>query len=209
MLMYFLPCHSCAAFRLGSLGKQGWFKFSGQVLDHFNSVILTRVFTGLTDVPPRWLKPARKQQDASELKRRCTITWNVPEADLHELLSAESSLQLTSSTVYIAGTGVHLMVQSEKVEGKASYGVYLRLAGYVQHGFTLCSARLGLSCHFTISRQVPGQEQMSVVLLTTATVTSRGWGTASFITASTPADLEPHLVDGHLKLKATVSMIPG
>jgi hypothetical protein len=109
----------------------------------------------------------------------------------------------------MAGTGVQLLLQSEKEEGgKMSCGVYLQLADYAQHGFTLCSA--GLSCSFTTSRKVPGQEQMSVVLSESATLASRyGWGLRNVITASTPADLEPYLVDGYLRLKATIRLIPG
>jgi hypothetical protein len=34
-----------------------------------------------------------------------------------------------------------------------------------------------------------------------------GWGIRRVCTAATPADLEPYLVDGCLKLRATVSLI--
>jgi hypothetical protein len=40
-----------------------------------------------------------------------------------------------------------------------------------------------------------------------AIATADGWGKAGFITAPTPADLEPHLVDGHLKLKASIHLL--
>jgi hypothetical protein len=204
-----LPSGCCAAFRLWSLGKQRWFKFNGTVLDHFNAAILTGVFRGIPGTPPAWLKPARKQLPLTELERRCTITWNVPRAELQQLLAAGSLERRASDKVYMAGTGVQLLLRSKKVEGKTSYGVFLTVVDYAQDGFTLCSARLGMSCHVTIWRHVPGQELLSVVLLDTATLTSRGWGKTSYITASTPADLEPYLADGHLKLEATIRLIPG
>jgi hypothetical protein len=178
-----------------------------------NAAIPTGVLKGCSGIPPGWLKPPRKQLPLTELERRCTITWNVPRADLQQLftITAGQIQQQTSDKVYMAGTGVQLLLQSEKeAGGKTSYGIYLTVADYAQHGFTLCSARLGLSCNFTISRQVPGQQQMSVVLQDKATVSnSGGWGQPGLITASTPADLEPHLVDGQLKLKATIRPIPG
>jgi hypothetical protein len=198
----------CAAFRLGSLGKLAWFKFNGTaVLDFVNAAIPTGLFSGYQGIPPGWLKPARKQLPLPELEQRCTITWDVPRADLQSLLQAESYSRKTSHVLYVAGTGVRLSLSASA--GKKPFGVFLRLADFIQHGFTLCSARLGLSCQFTISRQVPGQEEPSVISHGDATVTADGWGIPSLITASTPADLEPHLVDGQLKLKAIVSMIPG
>jgi hypothetical protein len=57
-----------------------------------------------------------------------------------------------------------------------------------------------------IHRQVPGQEQLRQISKGEATLTTKGWGSREAITATTPADLEPYLVDGHLKLKATISL---
>jgi hypothetical protein len=213
-----MPCDCCAAFRYGSLAKYSWFKFKGTlVLDHINAAIATGLLKGLSDTPPGWLKPARKQLPLTELERRCTTTWNVPAADLQKLLAPLPILVLQgewcssmSDTVYMAGTGVRILPQpAQVVGGKTSYGVYLQLADHVQHGFTLCSAKLGMSCHFAISRQVPGQVQMSEIVQDKVAVTRRGWGKSGLIKASTPADLEPYLVDGQLKLKATIRLIPG
>jgi hypothetical protein len=204
----------CAAFRLGSLGKQGWFKFKGTaVLDYINAAIPLEMFQGLTGIPPGWLKPARKQLPLTELERQCTINWSVPRADLQQLLTitAGQIQEQTSDKVYMAGTGVHLLLQSKREEegGKTSLGVYLQLTDYAHPDGTVCSARSALGCHYVTSRQIPGQEQMSVIDQYTAALTSRGWGIPGVITASTPAELEPHLVDGHLKLKATIRLIPG
>jgi hypothetical protein len=112
--------------------------------------------------------------------------------------------------VYVSGTGVELLMQAHPMEGgKTGLGVYIRLASYGQHGIALCPARSGMSCHFTIQRQVPGQGQTLLLSQADATLTALGLGTPDIITSTTPADLEPDLVDGCLKLKATIRLIPG
>jgi hypothetical protein len=158
-----LPSGCCTAFRLWALGKQRWFKFNGKLLDHFNTAILIGVFRGLTDTPPGWLKPPRKQLSLTELERRCTITWDVPEAALQQLLPAGC-------------TDDSLQASVDKEGGQTSFNVHLDLEDYVHHGSIVCPARRGMGCRFAISRQVPGQVQMSEVTQVKAAVTYGGWG---------------------------------
>jgi hypothetical protein len=101
-----------------------WFKVNGtDDLDYMNVAIPAGVFRGLENIPPGWLKPARKQLPADELDERFVITWDVPAADLQSLFRATRVGQQTSSTLYMAGTGVHLQLQTEKEEGDQIYTV--------------------------------------------------------------------------------------
>jgi hypothetical protein len=160
------------------------------------------------DFPAAWLGPPRKQLDASELKQRCTISWDVPKAALEASLNGGPLQNVSSQTIYMAGTGVELYLSpTRRQDGAVEYGLFLRTTSYIQHGTTLCQASSALSCQYEIQRQAPGMAQMCRVLNSQATLRTCGWGRPAVIVASSPAELEPYLVDGHLRLKATVSMI--
>jgi hypothetical protein len=200
-----------AGFRLVMLRKLTWFKFCESHLDWLNIAVSNDVVRGpaASDLPAAWVSPPRKQLDASELQQRCTFTLVVPKAMLEATLNGGALQAVSSQTIYMAGTGVELyLTPSMREDGVISYGLYLRTSSYTQHGTTVCRAGTALSCEFELLRQVPGEPQMRRVIRTEATLATCGWGTASAITASTPAELEPHLVDGHLRLKAKISMIP-
>jgi hypothetical protein len=98
------------------------------------------------------------------------------------------------------------MNTKRKEDGATAFGLYLGTASYRRHGTTLCLPSCGFSCQYLTQRQVNGQAQPRNISSGEATLTTQGWG-ADFITVSTPSDLEPYLVDGCLKLKATVTLI--
>jgi hypothetical protein len=161
----------------------------------------------LNGFPAAWLSRPRKQLDAFELKQRCTITWNVPAAALQAALNGGPLQEVLSPSICTAGTGFRLFVQpTRRQDGAVEYGVYVRTSSYTQHGATLCEPDTAFSCQFEVQRQAPGGGKLGL-LNTRATVTALGLGRPAAIVASSPADLDPYLVDGHLKLKATVSMI--
>jgi hypothetical protein len=193
------------------LRKLSWFKFCESHLDWLNVALSTGVLAGLSfSIPAAWRSPPRNQLDASELKKRCTIIWNVPKALLEAALNVRPLHGMTSPAIYMAGTGVQLELTPRKQEGgSAAFGVFLKSTSYTQHGSTLCEPGSVLSCQYKFQRQVPlaGGAQMCEVSKGQATLNPIGWGKPAVIKASTPADLEPYLVDGHLKLQATVSMI--
>jgi hypothetical protein len=85
--------------------------------------------------------------------------------------------------------------------------VYLHTSSYTQHATTLCQASDALGCQYEVQRLVPGAAQLCLVSKGQSTMTPHGWGKPAAIVASSPADLEPFLVDGHLKLKAVIRMV--
>jgi hypothetical protein len=113
-----------------------------------------------------------------------------------------------SPAVYSAGAAWQLQVQVHKAEGgKRDVGAFLRPFSY-SHGATLIAPlRFPVACSFTISRAVPGQAQLKRVAGCDAATLVKGWGKRSVFTAATPSDLEPHLVDGCLRLQANVKAL--
>jgi hypothetical protein len=210
-----LPCaNPCAmmlaGFRLVTLRKLPWFKFWKDELDLLNVVLSTGVLDGVKhDFPDAWLSPPRKQLDASDLKQRCTISWDVPKAALEAALSNESPEESMSPSIYMAGTGVQLTVYpTRRKDDATAFGVFLQTTSYSHHDTIICEPGAALSCECEILRQALGEAQMRRVYKFQMTTTPVGVGKHAFIVASSPADLEPYLVDGHLKLKATISLVP-
>jgi hypothetical protein len=200
-----------SGFRLLTLPKLPWFKFLQRHLDWLNVSLSNGVLRGpgASDLPAAWLGPARKQLDSSELKRGCAITWDVPKAVLEAAMNGGPHEEVLSPSIYVSGTGLRLMLKPKAKEGDAvAYGVYMRTSSYTQHGTILTEGADAFSCQYEVQRQEPGQVQLCRVTKGQATFIKCGWGVRGAIVASSPADLEPHLVDGHLKLKATISMIP-
>jgi hypothetical protein len=197
-------------FRLVALRKLPWFKFNEGHLDWLNIALSNGVLSGVpVKFPDAWVGHPRRQLDASELKRRCTITMDVPKAALQASLSGGPLQHVSSPSIYVAGTGLQLTLKPKaREDGAVTYGVFLRTSNYSQHGTTLCTSANAFSCNYETLRLDPSKARMRRVCGGTLTLDSFNWGRPAVIVASSPADLEPYLVDGHLKLKATVSMIP-
>jgi hypothetical protein len=110
---------------------------------------------------------------------------------------------LNSPIMYVAGTGVRLSLSHEQ-DIPPQLGVFVQLQRYELQGRQLTSLPSFLSCTYATSRMAPGQAEPVHMLGATETLTSyRGWGNPEAIPASA-SDLEPYLVDGHLKLRLVI-----
>jgi hypothetical protein len=144
------------------------------------------------------------------LEQRCIIQWGIPRAELEIMLASSAAGQdskCSSSAIYLAGTGIELLCESSRNGDATNFGLFVGPTSYTQHGTVLCKASLGFPCSYSIDRQKPGQAEWVNVWNAEATLPQTGWGIAQALTATTPADLEPYLVDGCLKVKATISLI--
>jgi hypothetical protein len=164
------------------------------------------VFKGDSGIPSAWLGPARNQLQPEELQKRTTINWNVPKVSLERLLS-DFAVECRSPPKYVKGTGIQLWLSkgARQQAGPVGIGVYLTTCHYTQHGVVLAPPRQALTCHMEIRRWVPSKDEAELVTSDTATISSKGWGRPDIISANTPADLEPYLVDGCLRLSASVT----
>jgi hypothetical protein len=145
------------------------------------------------------------------LAQRTSISWNIPRAELAALLEKRSfPAALHSAPVYLAGTGVQLCAQLECENGDAPYqlGVYTTTCSFqVAHTTTVPSAGL-LSCTIHTQRVSTGHTQPLNVYRAAGTLgSSHGWGLQKVYEISTPSDLEPHLVDGCLKLRLKIEPV--
>jgi hypothetical protein len=198
-----------AAFQFCALPKLGWFKCDENGLQWLavaGSNDTTETMCGPTSIPPTWLGPARKQLASATLAQRTALQWAVPRAELEAALSREAKTIMYSPPVYSAGAAWYLIVEVQKAKGgKHELCVYLQPCRY-SHGATPVAPHVSpLACSFTISRAVPGQAQPKPVCETAAVTLFNGWGMRCVFTLASPSDLEPHLVDGCLKLTATLN----
>jgi hypothetical protein len=132
----------------------------------------------------------------------------VPRAELEAALAKEEVTELVSLPAFCSGAAWRLQVQVQKaVAGKRGVGVLVRPCSY-SHGATLVAPlRFPMTCSYAISRAVPGQAQLKPVCACDAATLVTGGGSLSAFTAASPLDLEQHLVDGCLRLQATVKAL--
>jgi hypothetical protein len=174
-------------------------------LTWFNVAISSYMVHGAHAIPEAWTAWHRRQ-----LKDQVIISWNIPMAELGRALQ-QDSFYLGSSPAYVCGTGVQLTLQSWKDEttGATEFGIFTGLCSYSPPGFDedLCDAAPGLALHTSMTRDVAGHSSPQQIAMFNKTFNKMGFGSHVF-TASTPTDLEPHLVDRCLKLKATITLHP-
>jgi hypothetical protein len=170
-------------------------------------------YEGETSVPYEW-KPwrARKQLPAEELQRRGLITWDVPRSDLEALLGDDKKCdKYCSPPQYLGGTAFQLVLACRATgqpDGSSEVGVSLVTCEYEQHGVLLAPGDKAMACRFEIKRLLPGLESVTVVG-GKAWFPLPGSGSAQLFSVATATDFEPHLVDGCLKLSASVEvMVP-
>jgi hypothetical protein len=159
------------------------------------------VWANITPYPPGWLEAPRKQLSPGVLHQRIAIKWDVPKAELQALLEGRASI-CCSPAVYAAGSGHQLnMSVSKKEGGRTHLCAYLRTCDYKQHETTLCTAAMAVSClcAFEVGHDPRYQAKLVSKPYTMAGI-GCGWG--SVVAAATQTDLEPHLVDGCLRLEA-------
>jgi hypothetical protein len=201
---------SHAAYRFYALPKLGWFKCNEGQLQW---VTLASMHSGAVEVnnssiPAAWLGPARKQLASAQ---RTALEWAVPHAELVAALGKKEPTSLYSQPVYSAGAAwkLDLRLSEAAPGGKRDVGVFLHPSSY-SHGATLVAPlHCAMTCGFTISRALPGQSQPKIIygVDVVTVLLHRGWGRTSVFTVASPSDLEPHLVDGCLRLQATVKAL--
>jgi hypothetical protein len=174
-------------------------------LTWFNVALASNTLHDDHGIPKAWAAASRRQ-----LLKPIAITWEIPKAELGKGLEKDS-FKLGSSPVYVCGTGVHLTLEAsrDRATGVVNFGVYTGLCSYSPPGFDedLCDAASGLALHCNITRDVAGHSSPQRVTTPIKTFTKDGWGKSNAFTATTPADLEPYLVDGCLKLRATIKVL--
>jgi hypothetical protein len=190
-----------------TLPKLEWFQHDCQPFEAVSMACLADITAAFVNVPAAWLGPPRKQLSAEQVEDRTAIIWNIPSSELETLLSKGRG-SLWSPVSYLAGTGLKLHAQlSRKGDtGPYSLGVYVHLADITLPGQTLVSGRTTFSCTYDVQRIIPG-EGPHTITGGTAALGGAGWANPSVLTASSPSDLEPHLVDGCLKLRFYVQKI--
>jgi hypothetical protein len=159
--------------------------------------------------PSYWLLAPRQpaQQDT-------IISWDVPRVRLVAALSlAADGIAEESPTIYLSATGVQLALHVRKDTAEPSrtnFAVLIRTCNYAPQGMNqpLCTAANGLTVRCTITQQLSGGRQPAVIMSTLATLHENGWGKNRVCSAVMPLDLEPFLVDGCLKLQATLTLPP-
>jgi hypothetical protein len=197
-----------AGFMIYTLPQLDWLRHNCS----FEAVVtacLTSVHPTGGKTPEAWLGPPRKQLPAQEVRRRSAIVWDVPLAELEELFADEDGY-LVSPRSYLAGTGLTLCIYLDRVDvnDPFSLGLYLDLTDYTVQGRKLASVPTVLSCECTMQRLVPGTpEPVEFSRFSVALKTDVGCGVTSVLTAFSVSDLEPHLVDGCLKLRAYIDKI--
>jgi hypothetical protein len=203
----------CAAYLLYALPKLGWLKCNKTKLQWVTLGLMTDTLrteeqsSPASHIPPAWLGPARKQLPSDTLARRTALEWVVPRAKLVTALGKEKVAELYSPPVYNSGSALQLYIQVSEAQegGHRDMGVHILPCDY-KHGFMLVApVHCPLICSCSISHCAPGHE-MAEIANDTVTLPAVGWGDSSAFTVASPSDLEPHLVNGCLKLQATVSV---
>jgi hypothetical protein len=192
-----------------TLPKLDWFQHDSQPFEVVSMACLAGINAVFDKVPKAWLGPPRKQLSAEELTKRTAIVWDIPEEELEALFSEEGA-SLWSDVSYLAGTGLQLsaVLYREDDAGPYSLGVYVHLDDHDLQGQKVASAPITFSCTYDVQRLVPGESQPHKILEESEALDgTNGWGITSVLTASSLADLEPHLVDGCLKLRLYVHKI--
>jgi hypothetical protein len=124
---------------------------------------------------------------------------------------ASNSDTFYSSSIYVAGAGVQLGLSFNKADNsnECKMGVYVHLGTHHVGDIKLVELPCVLSLHYITARLVPSSEEPQEIRRASDTLTSKhGWGHPSVLTLSSPSDLDPHLVDGCLKLRLTIEGIP-
>jgi hypothetical protein len=208
------PFPLSAEFRLYKLPNMGWFKHSEGHLALINVAASTGVFNGTGAVPQGWLMARRKKLERSTLELRTAINWALREAELQALLQKEEGGTLRSPARYLAGTGFQLVLQNSKQEaGPSRLGIYIVPCAYEPLGREVwsgqvCSAAVAASWNYSIQRLTGATNEPEQVAAGPYTATPEsGFGRLDFITATTPDDLLPYLVNGQLKLRATIQPV--
>jgi hypothetical protein len=152
--------------------------------------------------PASWSSPPRKQLPPSVLQQRASIVWDIPKQDVLAMLGPRDISISSPATVYVSGTGVQLSLQY--FAASSSLGLFTRLVSYPMYGEVRTLSPSMLSCKYTITRLVANKPQPLVLHQATGTLHSCSeWGISKMLAITSASDLEPHLVDGCLKLRLT------
>jgi hypothetical protein len=194
-----------AGFLLYQLPRFPWFADTKGNLASFSVATLTGT-DPFVDELYSWSSPPCKQLPRAVLRQRACIAWDVPKADLQKQIGQKEEL-LYSPTIYFAGTGVQLFLSHDE-DDSDQLGLFVQLQRYELQGRQLTSLPSFLSCTYATSRMAPGQAEPVPMFSGTETLTSyQGWGERKNIPASSPSDLEPYLVEGHLKLRLVIEEV--
>jgi hypothetical protein len=174
-----------------------------------HAAVRYKAFEAPADIPLAWVGAARKQLSAAALRQRGTINWDVPRAELNDIMRSYCT-SLRSPPLYLAGSALQLLLQgTTQTNGSCKFGAFMVPCDYKQHGVLLARSPAP-GCDFEIRRQKLGPNKAlasdEYVVSASATLSMSGWGTREAFSVTTPADLEPHLVDGYLKLTASITI---
>ncbi len=164
----------------------------------------------LSDLPPAWIGPARPQLDSEELARRTKLTFSLPRAELEAAMQKEKSVMLNSpQSQYSSGAEFRLAVTVAEVGvgklRKVAATVLLerelfQLPSYSQ---VACSVAVYQLRSESSIRRVP----LGTLGTGKEVLFSDSSSVYPMFSASSPSDLEPHLVDGCLRLEASVAVL--
>jgi hypothetical protein len=197
-----------SGFMMCTLPKLDWFLHDCHPFEAISMACLAGITATFANVPEAWLGPPRKQLSAEELAQKTAIVWDIPMAELEALLSKGYG-DLWSPTSYLAGAGLQLGVKLSREDstGPYSLGVHVCLTDHTMHYQKLVAMPSTFSCTYVMERLVPGEAAPCKVSGGSEALKYNGQGNDSVLTASCVSDLEPHLVDGCLKLRLYVHKI--
>ncbi len=187
------------------------FKASKEQLQLVLHSMLSGVSRGslLSDLPPAWIGPARPQLDSEELARRTKLTLSVPRAELEAALLKVEGVTFGSSTHekvrYSSGSLIRLVVAVSQAEAGRPREVMASLQTRRFQGLPVYSQ---VACNVAIYQLRSDSNNPRVPIMDGVRLLSpeAEWCGPIF-TASSPSDLEPHLVDGCLRLEASVKVL--
>jgi hypothetical protein len=140
--------------------------------------------------------------------QRYTITWDVPQSELEEALNTQGTTHLYSTAVYAAGCVWRLQLIVKEAQGSQprDIGVFFSPSSYKCQGQEVVPENEVTQVKYTLTHQPPGGARHSTLAEYSLTLQC-ALGLAQAFKASSMADLQPHLCDGCLKLRATFQVI--
>jgi hypothetical protein len=132
-------------FLLYRLSTLPWFTHTCKDLTAFAVACIT-ASNPCDDTPDAWSAPPRKQLPATVLHKRANLQWDIPRADVKKLFPEGGGL--TSTPIYVAGTGVRLNLQINKQADAYELWLGSQLTTYMCDSLTLTSGPSLLSCKY-------------------------------------------------------------
>jgi hypothetical protein len=158
--------------------------------------------------PSGWIKPARRNNFDIRTARHHIINWDVPRAVLEDSLSVCSPRSIHSPSVYAYGTGFQITIRIGMAHGDKprDIGIYFSNCSYMCRGVKVAPTQNVVPIEFSLRHHPPGTSHPCIILDARVMMDS-DWGRARVFNAVSISDVQPHLVDGVLRLSAAFKIL--